>query len=87
MLILERLICRSSRSLAVTIGFALAGSRRRPGERSDGPDDGSKARADPSLPLLAPRSPHFLPAAASATVRRGHSIVRKGEPSWIADPF
>jgi hypothetical protein len=70
MLILLRLIARSSRSLAVMTGYVRAGGGRGRGGRAGSPDDDVHFSAIPS-PALSPLHP--LPrfaAAATASSRR-----------------
>jgi len=91
MIIQQRLISRSSRSLAVMIGFAQpAGSRGT--WRSDGDIDGGgrpSALASPS----APPSPQLLSLSCSNRQRAFHALragprceaalQSTGEPTWI----
>jgi len=68
MLILLRLIARSSRSLAVMTGYTRAGGGRGRGARAGSPDDSAHFATMPS-PALFPLHP-FPRLAATATARR-----------------
>jgi hypothetical protein len=66
MLVLHRLIARSSRSLAVMTGYARLGGGRGRGGHSGSPDDAHFA----AVPAPFPHSLHSLPRlAATATAR------------------
>jgi len=68
MLILLRLIARSSRSLAVMTGYARTGGGSGRGGRAGSPDDDAHCAAIPS-PALSPLHP--LPRFAAAATAHG----------------
>lgn len=79
MLILGRLTSRSSRSLAVMIGYARAGFGHARGGRSGSPDDAEPIRAQSAVFFL----PFPSPRPVSTVVRRntsgGDAFSAKGE--------
>jgi len=56
MYILDRLISRSSRSLAAMIGFSWVANGNAHGGRSGTPDDDARVRAPRTSPLSSPLS-------------------------------
>jgi hypothetical protein len=71
MLILERLISRSSRSLAAMIGFGRAGASRGRGRRAGGTDDDRISSTFVFPPAFLPPRQHTNPAAhATDSLRR-----------------
>jgi hypothetical protein len=75
MLILLRLIARSSRSLAVMTGYTRAGSGRGRGGRAGSPDDDAHIAAV-SLPAFSPLHPlPRLAAPTTADSRRRRSFA------------
>jgi hypothetical protein len=85
MYILDRLISRSSRSLAAMIGFSWVANGNAHGGRSGTPDDDARVRAHRTSP-----SPlRFLPppelATAPRIARRANEFMTKGDSRWIAE--
>jgi len=87
MYILDRIISRSSRSLAAMIGFSSVVCDSACGGRSGTPDGDAAIARGPHVHSLPPSAflPHPELAAAPRIARRANAFVTKGDPSWIVE--
>jgi hypothetical protein len=87
MYILDRIISRSSRSLAAMIGFSWVANGNAHGGRSGTPDDDAAIARGRHVPLSPLR--FFLPppelAAAPRIARRANGFMTKGDSRWIVE--
>src|SRR3989304_2050389 len=88
MLILDRLIARSSRSLAVMISFARPGSGRMRGGVSGNPDDDGDCRVGRAFPLHPSCSSFPIRSGTGAAAGRERGSFRpQGDSPWIVERF
>jgi hypothetical protein len=86
MYILDRIISRSSRSLAAMIGFSWVANGNARGGRSGSPDDDAAiARASHVPSLLSAFFPPPELAAAPRIARRANAFMTKGDSPWIVE--
>jgi hypothetical protein len=88
MYILDRIISRSSRSLAAMIGFSWVANGNAHGGRSGIPDDDAAvARGShvPFSPLRFFSSPIQNSQLAPRIARRANGFMTKGDSPWIVE--
>jgi len=85
MFILDRIVSRSSRSLAAMIGFSRATFRRAWGGHTGSPDDDAATMLVRSIPLPPLLSPHPVYAAVRRNTSGGNAFFPKGDGPWIVE--
>jgi DNA-binding transcriptional LysR family regulator len=85
MFILDRIVSRSSRSLAAMIGFSRAAFGHARGGHSGSPDDDAVTLLVRPIPLPPLFSPHPVYAAVRRNTSGGNAFFPKGDGPWIVE--